>query len=160
NGLSLNVKRNDFFGLLGPNGSGKTTLISILCGLISASEGCFTINGVELPADFQKIKRLIGLVPQEIALYPSLTLKENMYYFARLYQLHGHDLKNRIDQLVERVGLQQFFQKTIQSYSGGMKRRANLITSLLHSPQLLFVDEATANVDPQSREMIYSVLKE
>lgn len=158
-GLSLTIKQGDFFGLLGPNGSGKTTLISILCGLINASRGDISMFGAKVPKYLSKIKPKIGLVPQEIALYPSLSLLENMRFFGRLYHLKRKTLRQRIDDLCEHVGLSAFRKQPIASYSGGMKRRANLITTLLHKPELVFVDEATANVDPQSREMIYDVLR-
>lgn len=158
-GISLYVKRGDFFGLLGPNGSGKTTLISILCGLLDPTQGSIEIAGEQIPKHFKRIKQKIGLVPQDIALYPKLTFRENLTYFGRLYGLPHQRLKQRTTYCIELAGLDRFADQTIANFSGGMRRRANLVTSLLHEPELLFLDEPTVNVDPQSRHVIFEILQ-
>jgi ABC-2 type transport system ATP-binding protein len=159
-GLNLSVQAGEFFGLLGPNGSGKTTTISILCGLIPLTSGHITIAGHKIPGHLNPIKPLIGLVPQEIALYPNLTFKENLQFFGQLYGLRGALLKKQIAQCIKIAGLEGFSDKTIKTYSGGMKRRANLATGLLHQPKILFLDEPTVNVDPQSRNVIFDILQQ
>jgi ABC-2 type transport system ATP-binding protein len=159
-GLDLSVRQGEFFGLLGPNGSGKTTTISILCGLIPLTSGHVTIAGHSIPGHLNAIKPLIGLVPQEIALYPNLTFKENLQFFGRLYGLGGMRLKQQIAECVEIAGLNSFANKMIKTYSGGMKRRANLAAGLLHQPSILFLDEPTVNVDPQSRNVIFDILQQ
>lgn len=159
-GVSLHIKKGEFFGLLGPNGSGKTTMISILCGLLSATSGDITISDLTMPRHLKAIKPIIGLVPQELALYPTLTLRENLHFFAGLYGLSKAVEKTRIEKCIEVACLENFADRQIQTYSGGMKRRANLVTSLLNKPQLLILDEPTVNVDPQSRNVIFDILKE
>lgn len=148
-GLTLTIPCGKIFGLLGPNGSGKTTLISILCGIISATSGSYT----------RLDRRIFGLVPQEIALYPNLTLVENLCFFGALYGLVGKDLENRIQEGMAMVGLSEVGHHLVQTYSGGMKRRANLLAGILHAPDVLFLDEPTVNVDPQSREHILANLQ-
>ena len=157
-GVDLDIHEGQFFGLLGPNGSGKTTIISILCGLLSASAGDATICGHKLSSEMSKIKPYIGLVPQEIALYPTLTLRQNMDFFAKLYGLPRLLRKRRIEKYLDIVQLADYADMQIRSYSGGMKRRANLATGLVHEPKILFLDEPTVNVDPQSRHVIYDSL--
>lgn len=158
-GLDLSIYRGEFFGLLGPNGSGKTTTISILCGLIPQTAGEVEIAEKKIPGHLNAIKPLIGLVPQDIALYPTLTFIENLQLLGRLYGLSTKLLCERIEQCIEIAGLNKFARKMIKTYSGGMKRRANLAAGLLHQPQVLFLDEPTVNVDPQSRHMIFDILK-
>ncbi len=160
NGINLQVHKGEFFGLLGPNGCGKTTLISILCGLMPATQGHITIAGKTIPGKLSAIKPLVGLVPQEIALYPTLTFRENLHFFGRLYGLTSKILKQRTQECLAIAGLEQFADKRIKSYSGGMKRRANLAISLIHKPQVLFLDEPTVQIDPQSRNMIFKILGE
>ncbi len=159
-GVDLDINRGKFFGLLGPNGGGKTTLISILCGLISASGGEAFVLGHKVRRAMRKVRPFIGLVPQEIALYPILTLQQNLDFFGKLYGLSGSLLQERITKYVEIVQLTHFFHRPVQSFSGGMKRRANLAAGLLHEPDIIFLDEPTANVDPQSRRVIFEALKE
>lgn len=157
-GIDLSINRGDFFGLLGPNGSGKTTLISILCGLLSATEGNIEVNGKRIPSQLKSIKSFIGLVPQEIALYPTLTLNQNLQFFASLYNLPQTLIDERMKRLIKLASLERFRDEPIQTFSGGMKRRANLIVSLMNEPEILFLDEPTVNVDPQSRQVIYDIL--
>jgi len=159
-GLSLDVKKNQVVGLLGPNGAGKTTCINILCGLVEPGEGKATIYGKDCVKDTLSIRRMTGVVPQQIALFYNLSAWENFYYVGRLYGLNDSTIKERGQNLLERLGLDKHADKRVGRYSGGMKRRANIIASLLHEPQLLILDEPTAGVDVQSRAMILQFLKE
>jgi len=159
-GIDLKIERGEFFGLLGPNGSGKTTTISILTGLLIASEGEVSICNKSIPHHISAIKPLIGLVPQEIALYSTLTVKENLYFFGKLYGLVGDLLEQRVEKYLDVTGLKSYAKQQINTFSGGMKRRANLAVSLLHEPEILFLDEPTVNVDPHSRHVIFEILKD
>lgn len=150
-GVSFNVCQGEFFGLLGPNGSGKTTLISIVCGLLKQSSGRVEIGNKAIN---------VALVPQEIALYPSLTFYENCHYFGKMYGLTKPVLLERIKEITKLVGLEEHLHQTIDTYSGGMKRRANLGLSLLNQPQLILLDEPTVHVDPLSRQVIFNGLLE
>ena len=160
NDLSLSVNRGEIFGLLGPNGAGKTTLISILCGLIKPTSGSFTINGLTYKSDPKAIKKIIGVVPQEYALYPTLTAYENLLYFGSMYGLKGKNLKQKINDSLDYLGLIKFADKKIDTFSGGMKRRVNLIAGLLHEPEVLFLDEPTVGVDVHSKNVIIDYLKQ
>ncbi len=158
--LTLNINRNEIFGLLGPNGAGKTTLISMLCGLIKPTAGEFTIDGFSYESNAMDIKKMIGVVPQEYALYPTLTANENLMYFGSMFGLKGKDLKHKVHVALERLGLEKFANKKIQTFSGGMKRRINIIAGILHEPAVLFLDEPTVGVDVQSKNVIIEYLKE
>ena len=158
--FSLSMGPGEIVGLLGPNGAGKTTAISLLTGLLAPDSGSVHICGADLFKYPRKARQCIGLVPQHIALYPSLTAAENLSYFGRMYRIDGRELKERIDACLEIVGLSNSAHGRIETFSGGMKRRANLAVALLHQPRLLFLDEPTAGVDPQSRNMILDRLSE
>jgi ABC-2 type transport system ATP-binding protein len=160
NGLSLFVRKNQIIGLLGPNGAGKTTSINIMCGLVKPDEGRAAIYGKNCVKDKLEIRSMIGVVPQQIALFQHLTGWENFNYIGRLYGLSDHTIQQRAGALLERLGLEKHGDKRVGRYSGGMKRRANIIASLLHEPSLLILDEPTAGVDVQSRAMILSFLKD
>ena len=160
NNLSLTVEKNEIFGLLGPNGAGKTSIINILCGLIPFNCGNLKICNYSVKNELKKIKLLIGIVPQDIALYPTLTAYENLKIFGGIYGLEKKKYYKRIDELLSLFGLEKNKNQYISEYSGGMKRRVNLIAGLLHSPQLLFLDEPTVGIDVQSRYMILENLKE
>jgi ABC-2 type transport system ATP-binding protein len=157
-GLSLQFNKGTLAGLLGPNGAGKTTTISILCGLISPDSGSARVLGWDCKTDIKAIKSKIGVVPQQIALYPQLTAPENMQYIGRLYRIPEKTLKAKIELLMHQFGLSQHAHKRLHQYSGGMKRRANIIAALLHDPEILILDEPTAGVDVQSRNMILDFL--
>ncbi|MCF6306421.1 MAG: ABC transporter ATP-binding protein [Flavobacteriaceae bacterium] len=157
--LSLNIEDGEIFGILGPNGAGKTTLISMLCSLIKPTSGSFLINGLNYTNNKQELKQLIGIVPQEYALYPSLTAYENLHYFGSMYGLKGKKLKNTICDYLDKLGLSEFSNKKIEVFSGGMKRRINLIASILHQPKILFLDEPTVGVDVQSKNVIIKHLQ-
>ncbi len=159
-GVSLNIHKNEIFGLLGPNGAGKTTIISILCGLFSPTNGKVIIDGMDLYVDIKSIKKIIGVVPQDIALYPTLTAIENLEFYGAMYGLSGKDLRHKITKWLEKLGLTKAAHRKIETYSGGMKRRVNLIASILHQPKILFLDEPTVGVDVQSRNVIIEHLKE
>ncbi len=157
--FSLDIGIGQVFGLLGPNGAGKTTLISILCGLVAPTSGQFTINGLTYAQNATGIKNSIGVVPQEYALYPTLTAMENLMYFGSMYGLKGSNLKDKIIDSLEFLGLLKFADKRVETFSGGMKRRVNLIAGILHNPKILFLDEPTVGVDVQSKNAIITYLK-
>ncbi len=154
NNISFRIESSSIFGLLGPNGAGKTTTISMLCGLIKASGGEAKLLGLSISTELEKIKQQIGVVPQEIALYPTLTAFENLRYIGNMYGLKGERLKKNIFEHLEIVGLQAQANKRVETFSGGMKRRINLIAGILHQPKILFLDEPTVGVDVQSRNLI------
>jgi ABC-2 type transport system ATP-binding protein len=158
--LTLTVFEGQIFGLLGPNGAGKTTLISMLCGLVKSTSGSFTINNYNYSDNALQIKKMIGVVPQEYALYPTLTAKENLLYFGSMYGLKGKDLKEKVSESLDMLGLSTFANKRVETFSGGMKRRVNLIAGILHNPTILFLDEPTVGVDVQSKNVIIDYLKQ
>ena len=158
--LDLSIREQEIFGLLGPNGAGKTTLISMLSSLIKPTSGSFSINGLTYQEHKKELKNSIGIVPQEYALYPSLTAYENLFYFGSTYGLKGNTLKDNINIHLETLGLLRFANKKISTFSGGMKRRVNLIASILHEPKVLFLDEPTVGVDVQSKNVIIDHLKQ
>ncbi|KAF2511269.1 ABC transporter ATP-binding protein [Flavobacterium foetidum] len=159
NNVSLDINEGQVFGLLGPNGAGKTTLISMLCGLVKPTSGSFTIDGLNYTSHSSKIKKIIGVVPQEYALYPTLTARENLHYFGSMYGLKGADLKDKVIEALDRLGLLKFADKAVETFSGGMKRRVNLIAGILHNPKVLFLDEPTVGVDVHSKNAIMEYLK-
>ena len=159
-GFSFTAKENYITGLLGPNGAGKTTCFNILCGIVKPDSGTAQIAGHDCTRDIAAIGAVMGMVPQQIALFGNLTANENFKYIGRLYGLNDGIINSRKQYLLERLGLDKHTDKRINAYSGGMKRRANIIASLLHEPDLLLLDEPTAGVDVQSRAMILDFLKE
>ncbi|MCX6244174.1 MAG: ABC transporter ATP-binding protein [Bacteroidetes bacterium] len=160
NDISLDIYPNEIFGLLGPNGAGKTTTISILCGLFKPTSGEVMIDGFRLKDQLDQIKQVIGVVPQDIALYPTLTALENLTFYGNMYGLKGKALHDQIMEKMKFFGLERFAKKKISTFSGGMKRRVNLIAGLLHSPKILFLDEPTAGIDVQSKIVILEFLHE
>lgn len=159
-GLSFHFDDHIIAGLLGPNGAGKTTTISIICGLVKADSGRVEVLGMDTVKDLAAIKKAIGVVPQSIALYPTLTVTENLEYIGKLYGLQPSAIREKVHYYLQIFGLEKSAHKAIRHFSGGMKRRANIIASLLHDPRLLILDEPTAGVDVQSRNMILHFLKE
>lgn len=157
--LSLTIDKGDVFGLLGPNGAGKTTLISILTGLIKPDHGSIVIEGVEFRKNVKKIRAIIGVVPQEYALYPKLTAKENLQFFGSMYGVKNPELKRRINEGIAQMGLTKFANKRIDTFSGGMKRRINLLAGVLHRPDIIFLDEPTVGVDVHSKHHIIEYLR-
>jgi ABC-2 type transport system ATP-binding protein len=157
--FTLSIYEGQIFGLLGPNGAGKTTLISMLCGLVKPTSGSFSIDDLTYAKNSSEIKKIIGVVPQEYALYPTLTARENLLYFGSMYGLKGNDLKEKVIESLDFLGLLKFADKRIETFSGGMKRRINLIAGILHNPKVLFLDEPTVGVDVQSKNAIIDYLK-
>ena len=159
NGVSLHASAGETIGLLGPNGAGKTTTVSIIAGLVRPDSGSVKIEGRPLTGDTDPIKRQIGLVPQDLALFDELTAQANLQLFAALYNLDGAAANRAIGEALELVGLSDRAQDRVKNYSGGMKRRLNLASALLHDPQILLLDEPTVGVDPQSRNAIFDNLE-
>ena len=153
-GVSLYIDPGETYGLLGPNGAGKTTTISILTGLLEPDEGAVTVGGIRIRPRSTAGKGSIGLVPQDLAIYPDLTGDENLRFFASLYGLSKHETRSRADEILEVIGLADRRKDRVSKYSGGMKRRLNIGIGLLHKPRLLVLDEPTVGVDPQSRNAI------
>jgi ABC-2 type transport system ATP-binding protein len=154
-GISLQVARGEVFGLLGPNGAGKTTTISMLTGLLEPTSGQVSVDGLDLESHTNEVKAKMGLVPQELALYMTLSARQNLMFFGRIYGLTGKELRQRVDEVLEMIGLTERANDPIKEYSGGMKRRVNIGAGLLHKPEVLFLDEPTVGVDPQSRNAIF-----
>lgn len=153
-GVSFRIEAGETYGLLGPNGAGKSTTINLVCGLLPRDGGEVRVDGRPFDDDSLGAKRLIGLVPQDIALYPDLTAAENLRFFGRLYGLAGRGLDVRVAETLETVGLTDRRDDRVETYSGGMKRRLNIGAGMLHRPRLLVLDEPTVGVDPQSRNAI------
>jgi ABC-2 type transport system ATP-binding protein len=157
--VSFTVAPGDRFGLLGPNGAGKTTLLSIISCLLHPSLGEISLQGrIVRPGD-QVIRRLVGIVPQELAIYDNLTARENLLFFGELFGLGGSALRERVRHLLAAVGLEGRADHRAGTFSGGMKRRLNLVVSLVHEPKLLLLDEPTVGVDPQSRALIFEEVR-
>ncbi len=154
-GISFTIARGEIFGLLGPNGAGKTQTISMCTGLIPPTEGRVTVAGLDLAKEPNAVKAKIGLVPQDLALYPTLSARQNLEFFGRIYGIHGKQLKERVNAVLDMVGLADRQNDEVGNYSGGMKRRVNIAAALLHEPEILFMDEPTVGVDPQSRNAIF-----
>ena len=159
NGITFSIARGEIFGLLGPNGAGKTTTISMLSGLLEPSGGSVMVDGMDLAQNLARMKAKIGLVPQDLALYPTLSARDNLTFFAQIYGLRGKHLRQRVDAVLEMVQLADRADDPVDTYSGGMKRRINLAAGLLHQPDILFLDEPTVGVDPQSRNAIFESIQ-
>ncbi len=159
-GMNLSFPKGEISGLLGPNGAGKTTTISIMCGLVQADSGHVQVLGMDVAHNAGSILKKTGIVPQQVALYPLLSARENLNYIGSLYQIPQKVRKEKIAYFLERFGLTANADKQVRHYSGGMKRRCNIIASLLHEPELLILDEPTAGVDIHSRTMILDFLLE
>lgn len=160
NDVSFVVQKGEIYGILGPNGAGKTTLLSILFGSIVPTSGQFAICGLQYYNNAKAIRYKLGVVPQEYALYPTLTARENLQYFGSIYGLRGSVLRQRIEEALQRVELLDVADRKIKHFSGGMKRRINLIAGILHHPEVLFLDEPTVGVDVSSKNIIIEYLKE
>jgi len=158
-GVSFQVAEGEIFGLLGPNGAGKTTLLSIVSCLLDASGGEARISGEKVDLDNVELRRQIGIVPQELALYDELSGRENLAFFGRLYGLTGATLDQRVREVLVAVGLDDQAERRVATYSGGMKRRLNLGAAMVHQPRLLLMDEPTTGVDPQSRNHIFEEIR-
>ncbi len=153
-GVSFEVSQGEIFSLLGPNGAGKTTTISMLSCLLRPNDGDALVMGHSIRTDAMGVKSVLGVVPQEIALYEDLTARENLSFWGKMYGLRGPTLKKRVDEVLEVIGLLDRANERVGKYSGGMKRRVNIGVSLLHKPKVIYMDEPTVGIDPQSRRSI------
>jgi ABC-2 type transport system ATP-binding protein len=157
-GLSLSVRRGESLGFLGPNGAGKTTTIRILSTLVAPTSGSVSVLGLDPVRQSTELRSRIGVVPQELALYDGLTARENLEFFGRMHGLERARLREAVDRALDEAGLADRAQDRVEAYSGGMKRRLNLVAALLHDPELVFLDEPTVGIDPQSRNHVFELV--
>jgi ABC-2 type transport system ATP-binding protein len=158
--LNLSIEQGEIFGLLGPNGAGKSTTIKMLCGLLKMDQGEIKVDGISVSRQAVEVKKRIGLVPQDLAIYEELSARENVLFFAKLYGLKGKLLKERVDEALGFVGLSDRQKDKASTYSGGMKRRLNIACAITHHPKLIIMDEPTVGIDPQSRNHILESVKQ
>jgi len=158
--VSFEVRDGEIFGLLGPNGAGKTTTINMLCGVLKPDGGRVMVDEQDIWVAAKRVKRSLGVVPQEIAVYEDLTARDNLQFWGSLYGFKGADLRQRVDEALSRVGLSDRSTDKVKGFSGGMKRRLNLCMGLLHAPKFLLLDEPTVGIDPQARLNILEVIRE
>lgn len=158
-GVDLRIPPGKIFGLLGPNGAGKTTLLSMVCGLQMPTSGMLKVMDWDSATHSHEIKRHIGMVPQDLAIYPSLSARENLVFFGRMQGLSGAQLRTRVDACLDIAGLSDIGARRTHTFSGGLKRRLNLVIGLIHEPRLLVLDEPSVGIDPQSRHFIHSALR-
>ncbi len=159
-GITFEIQEGEIFSLLGPNGAGKTTTISMLSTLYNPTGGEALIGGHSVIKDPMAVRQMIGVVPQDLALYEDLTARENLEFWGQMYNLGGKQLSSRIDEVLVQIGLVEKAKDRVRTYSGGMKRRVNIGVGLLHKPRLLFMDEPTVGIDPQSRRAILETVKD
>ncbi len=159
-GLSFEIRAGEVFGLLGPNGAGKTTIISVIATQLRPTAGDAFVFDLSVQRDVAAVRQIIGVVPQEISLYPQLSPVENIKFFGRMYGVPEPELSSRVDELLSLVGLEGRRNDSVDTFSGGMKRRLNLAVSLVHRPKLMLLDEPTVGVDPHSREHIFSIVED
>lgn len=159
-GVSFDIQQGEIFSLLGPNGAGKTTAISMLSCLLAPTSGDAIVAGHSVVKEPMKVKAAIGVVPQEIALYNALSARENLLFWGRMYGMGGKELALRVDEVLEQVGMTDKAKARVGTYSGGMKRRVNIGVGLLHKPQIVYMDEPTVGIDPQSRRNILDTVKD
>jgi len=159
-GVGFHIEEGETYGLLGPNGAGKTTTISMVAGLLERDRGEVMVDGAQMTTRSVRAKSAIGYVPQELAIYPDLSARENLRFFARLYGMAGAEMRRRVDEVLSTIGLSERAGDKTKEYSGGMKRRLNIGIGLLHRPRLLILDEPTVGVDPQSRNAILESVEE
>lgn len=157
--VSLNIAAGEIFGLLGPNGAGKSSLVNMMCGIIGIDQGDIHIGGHSIRTQALSAKSLLGVVPQELALFEAMTVRENLAYFGELYGLTGKTLKSRVDEALALAQLEDKAKTKVRKLSGGMKRRLNIVCSMLHHPQVLVLDEPTVGIDPHSRNHILDTVK-
>ncbi|MNB71177.1 Daunorubicin/doxorubicin resistance ATP-binding protein DrrA [compost metagenome] len=157
--VNLSIQEGEIFGLLGPNGAGKSTTISMLCGLLKLDGGSIAVDGVSVEKQPLEVKKRIGLVPQDLALYENMTAEENAMFFGKLYGLRGRLLKERVYEALAFTGLSDRAKDKPSTFSGGMKRRLNIACAIMHRPKLIIMDEPTVGIDPQSRNHILESVK-
>ncbi len=158
--ISLKIEKGEIFGLLGPNGAGKSTIIKMIMGLLKPNRGEIYVKGMDVRKDSLAVKRLLGLVPQDIAIYDGITARENVEFFGKLYGLRGKNLKNGADEALEFTGLKDKEKEKPKKFSGGMKRRLNIACAIVHQPEIIIMDEPTVGIDAQSRNHILDSVKE
>ena len=158
-GISFDIQEGEIFGFLGPNGAGKTTSISMICGLLTPTAGEIFVEGVSILKNPREVKKRLGVVPQEVAIYEELSARENLSFWGGIFGMRGGDLNSRVDELLEQVGLEERAKEPTKNFSGGMKRRLNLALGLVHDPKLILLDEPTVGIDPQARHNILDVVK-
>jgi ABC-2 type transport system ATP-binding protein len=158
-GVSFTIGKGEIFGLLGPNGAGKSTTINMMCGYLTPTSGDTLIDGVSVAKEPLRVKRMLGVVPQEIALYKDLTPLENLEFFGQLYGMSSRERRERAAEVLQFVGLYERRKEPIKNFSGGMQRRINMAVAMIHQPQFLMMDEPTVGVDPQSRENIFDTIE-
>ena len=158
--VSFVINKGEICGLLGPNGAGKSTLINMMCGYLKPTSGDTIISGLSITREPMKVKRLIGVVPQEIALYKDLSSMENLYFFGEIYGLSRRERTERASDVLHFVGLYDRRKEPVKNFSGGMQRRLNMAVAMLHRPDFLLMDEPTVGVDPQSRENIFDTIEQ
>jgi len=159
-GISFEVQKGELFGLIGPNGAGKTTTISMICGLLKPDAGRVVLNDLDIQESPIRVRRQLGVVPQEVALYEELSCRENLRFWGNLYGLTGTELQKAVDEILERVGLTDRAKDKVKKFSGGMKRRLNMAIGLIHKPAIVLLDEPTVGIDPQARINILDVVRE
>ena len=159
-GISFEVQKGELFGLLGPNGAGKTTTISMICGLLRPDAGRVVLDGLDIQESPLQVRKRLGVVPQEVALYDELSARENLRFWAGLYGLSGRELRQATEEILERVGLTERGKEPVKRFSGGMKRRLNMAIGLAHKPAIVLLDEPTVGIDPQARINILDVVRE
>lgn len=159
NGVNLFLERGEIIGVLGPNGAGKSTTISIISTLIPPTSGDVRLHNESVIKRPEKLRKILGVVPQEIALYPDLSARENLLFFGKIYRLSGSQLKQKVEEVLEMIGLTDRQHDLVKNFSGGMKRRLNIGAALLHEPELIIMDEPTVGIDPQSRNYILETVK-
>ncbi len=157
-GISFSINKGEIFGLLGPNGAGKTTIINILCGLINQTEGDAFVGGYDVKKDLSKIKELIGVCPQQAAIYQYLNAKENIELFGNLYLVKKEEINKRMKGFLDLLGLSEASNRKAKKYSGGMLRQLNLIIALISDPPILFLDEPTVGMDPRVRRTTWKFI--
>ena len=158
--ISFSIEKGEVFGLLGPNGAGKSTTISMISGLIKQTQGTILINGIDTLKKRRETQKLIGLVPQDIALYPTLSAEENLKFWGKMQGVKTKDIKERVNEVLRIVDLEDRRKERIETYSGGMKRRINIAAAMMHNPEIIIMDEPTVGIDPQSRNHILQMVKE
>jgi ABC-2 type transport system ATP-binding protein len=158
--IDLNVRRGEIYGFLGPNGAGKSTTIRMLCTLLIPTSGTATVDGYDIVHHANEVRKRIGLVSEKLIMYPRLTALENLMFFGRLYGMERNVLRKKSEELLEMVKLTPFKDKLVGGYSSGMRQRVNVIRAVLHDPDILFLDEPTTALDPQSTRFVRDLVKE
>jgi ABC-2 type transport system ATP-binding protein len=159
NGLDLEIKEGELFGLLGPNGAGKTTAINIMVGLQDPTDGSVNVAGFDITKQPKKVHERIGMCPQEMAVFPFLTGRENVEFYGGLHAMSKHDIKKSVSEFLDKVNLSEDADRKVKEYSGGMKRRISLISALIFDPDIAFLDEPSVGLDPASRRAVWDFIK-